>query len=208
MRDLRRAPESPLCPRCWRRASPCLWVPADYAFLLGLYLGDGYVCRAGRSFRLRVSLDSRYPGVIEDARAVLTRGFASNRVGEVRADGGSTVVLSVYNSHLPCLLPQHGAGPKHQRPIQLEGWQWNAVRAAPFEFLRGCIWSDGCTFVNRTGAYEYLTVDFCNLSADIRSLFTATCDLLGIRYRANADRVRINRRASVERLVGRIGTKR
>jgi hypothetical protein len=208
VRDLRRAPAPGICPRCWRRGSLNAWTDADYAFLLGLYLGDGYVCRAGRTFRLRLSLDTRYAGVIGDARSVLDRGFAANRVGETRADRGSTTVLSVYNSHLPCLLPQHGPGLKHRRRIQLEPWQDAAVKAAPYEFIKGCVWSDGCTFVNRTGRYEYLTVDFCNSSEDIRGLFAGACCCVGLDYRMNADRVRINRRASVERLVARIGTKR
>jgi len=176
--------------------------------LLGIYLGDGCISRAGRTFRLRLSLDARHPGVIRDARAVLQRGFACNQVGTVQADGGSTVVLSVYNSHLPCLLPQHGPGLKHLRPIALEPWQQRILDLTPYDFIRGCIWSDGCTFINRTGPYEYLTFDFCNSSEDIRRLFVEACETVGIECRANADRVRINKRAVVERLAAEIGTKR
>jgi hypothetical protein len=198
----------PLCPRCWRRARRTHWSDGDYAFLLGVYLGDGCISDAGRSFRLRISLDARHPGVIADARAVLRRGFPANRVGEVRADEGSTVILSVYSAHMPCLLPQHGPGPKHRRRIELEPWQEAAIAACPYDFLRGCIWSDGCTFINHTGPYAYLTYDFCNYSDDIRGIFRHACDLAGIEYRMNADRVRINRRGSVQRLHSRIGTKR
>ena len=75
------------------------------------------------------------------------------------------VVLWAYSSHLTCLFPQHGAGKKHERPIALEPWQQELVAAAPWAFLRGCIRSDGSVFVNRTGRYEYLSYDFCNLSA-------------------------------------------
>ena len=208
VRDIRLSAMPDLCPRCWRRAAPANWTAGTYAFVLGLYLGDGCISRAGRTFRLRLSLDSRYPGVVTAARSALGRGFAANRVGETHADGGSTVILSVYSSHLPCLFPQHGPGKKHERRIHLEPWQAAAVDSTPFEFLRGCIWSDGCTFVNRTGPYEYLTYDFCNRSDDIRELFTGACRSLGLDYRMNGDRVRINRRKSVERLVESIGTKR
>ena len=209
VRDLRRAASGGVrCPRCWGRARASEWSAPDYAFVLGLYLGDGYVVRAGRTFRLRISLDARHPGVVADAVAALRRSFVSNRVGVVTADGGSTMVVSVYNGHLPCLLPQHGPGPKHLRRIALEGWQEAIVAEAPFDFLRGCIWSDGCTFINRTGQYAYLTADFCNSSSDIRGLFANACDAAELDYRMNGDRVRINRRASVERLVSRIGTKR
>ena len=81
------------------------------------------------------------------------------------------------------------------------------IDAAPFAFLRGCIWSDGCMFINRTGPYAYLTADFCNSSEDIRKLFAHACDVAGLTYRTAGTRVRINRRASVERLVAAIGTK-
>src|SRR4051794_31775134 len=91
VRDLRRSSPALSCPRCWRRASPIAWIPETYAFLLGLYLGDGYICVAGRSYRLRISLDARYPAVIADARASLERIFTGNAIGEVHADGGSTV---------------------------------------------------------------------------------------------------------------------
>ena len=32
---------------------------ASYSYLLGMYLGDGYICRAGRTYRFHVSLHQR-----------------------------------------------------------------------------------------------------------------------------------------------------
>jgi hypothetical protein len=37
-----------VCPRCWRGAKPIRFTAADYAELLGLYLGDGAASRRGR----------------------------------------------------------------------------------------------------------------------------------------------------------------
>jgi hypothetical protein len=40
--------------------------PDDYAYLLGMYLGDGCLARTGRGgYSLRITLDSVYPGIIE-----------------------------------------------------------------------------------------------------------------------------------------------
>lgn len=125
----------------------------------------------------------------------------------VRADRGSTVVLSVYHSHLSCLLPQHGAGPKHRPRIVLEAWQEEHIRLAPWPFLRGCIRSDGCVFVNRTGPYEYLSYEFCNYSQDILDLFMAVCDIVDLHPRRYAKRVRLYRREDVARLLRHVGTK-
>jgi hypothetical protein len=117
-------------------------------------------------------------------------------------------VLSVYSSHLPCVFPQHGEGMKHLRKIVLEDWQRAIVEDAPWSFLKGCIRSDGCSFINRTGPYEYLSYQFCNHSPDILGLFCWTCDLVGLEYRRYAQTVRINRRGSVGRLKDEIGVKR
>ena len=48
-----------ICPRCWRPSRPMVFTEPDYAELLGLYLGDGHIVRAGRSDRLRLFLDTR-----------------------------------------------------------------------------------------------------------------------------------------------------
>ena len=210
-----RLPET--CPRCWRAARPIRFTPDDYAELLGLYLGDGCISAGIRTFRMRIALDAKYPMIIEDARALLARVFPENPVGLVEAKGGTMFYVSVYSSHLPCLFPQHGPGIKHRRSIKLEGWQRKLVVAAPFAFMRGCIRSDGCVFVNRTDVhrvepYEYLSYQFSNMSQDIVDVFVATCDQVGVFTRTNRNAkglwsVRINRRDSVERMVAHVGLK-
>jgi hypothetical protein len=181
----------------------------DYAEILGLYLGDGHILRVGRSHRLRISLDARYPVIVEDAHALLGRVFPRNAVGEAVRDGGSCRVVSVNHRHLPCLFPQHRAGTrKHERPIVLEPWQSAAVNAAPWRFLRGCVRSDGCVFVNRTGRYEYVSYDFSNRSADILDLFAWACGLVGVELRRYEHRIRIYRRGSVALMLDHVGTKR
>ncbi|MEN3285595.1 MAG: hypothetical protein V7607_6735 [Solirubrobacteraceae bacterium] len=196
------------CPRCWRSCPPVVFTDDDYAELLGLYLGDGHITRMARTERLRLSLDAKYTVMNAEIEALLGRCFPENRVGRTMQDGGSTLVLWVYNSHLSCLFPQAGPGKKHNRPIALEEWQIDRVLAAPWAFLRGCIRSDGCAFINRTGPYEYLSYDFMNVSDDIRNMFFAACLFLDIDARPGKRRIRINRRASVARMLEHVGLKR
>jgi hypothetical protein len=197
------------CPRCWQPTYRQIqFTEADYAELLGLYLGDGHIVRAGRTMRLRIFLDSRYPVMISEIRALLARSFPENGIGLIRLDRGSTSVVSLYSCHLSCLFPQHGPGKKHERRVLLEGWQERIVAAEPWPFLRGCIRSDGCVFVNRTGPYSYLSYEFCNYSADIREAFTRACDLVDVRYRVNGRRIRIYQRPSVNLLAANVGLKR
>jgi hypothetical protein len=212
VRDWRRASNAPAtapdCPRCWRPSRrPIVFTKPDYAELLGLYLGDGYIVRTGRSDRLRLFLDTRYDGIISDAQARLARCFPAHRVGRFRSRKGTTTILSVYCTHLACLFPQHGRGMKHERHIALEAWQTSIVERAPWAFLRGLIRSDGCAFINHTGRYEYLSYEFSNKSPEIRELFMDSCDRVDVTYRAYRRYVRIYRRDSVALMERNVGLK-
>jgi hypothetical protein len=199
------------CPRCWQPARPIRFTSDDYAELLGLYLGDGHISEYPRTQRLRIALDRKYPRITCDARALLQRCFPRNSIDVVTAPG--CVHVSVYSSHLRCLFPQHGAGPKYERRILLESWQTALLGDSPWPFLRGCIRSDGCAFMNRTGPYEYLSYDFTNSSTDVVNLFAAACELVGVEYcrtrwsKRKVWKVRINRRDSVALMLEHVGIK-
>ena len=54
--------------------------PGDYAEILGLYLGDGYIARLPRTWSLRIALDQRYTTMNAEIAALLNRCFLGNRV--------------------------------------------------------------------------------------------------------------------------------
>jgi len=201
------------CPRCWRPAKPIRFTDDDYAELLAMYLGDGCISELPRTARLRIALDVRYPEILEQTRALLERCFPHNPVDVVRGGRGTWVNVSVYCSHLPCLFPQHAAGKKHARVLQLEDWQATLVTASPWAFVRGCIRTDGCVFTNRTGPYEYLSYHFANRSGDIVGLLADACERVGVHARINFNAkrrlwdVRINRRESVQLMLRHVGKK-
>jgi hypothetical protein len=146
--------------------------------------------------------------IVAESSALLARCFPNNAVNPLYRHDGAMTVLSLYSVHLPCLFPQHGPGKKHQRAIKLEDWQQAAIDRAPWRFLKGCIRSDGCSYINRTGPYEYLSYEFFNCSSDILDLFCATCAGTGVEYRRYARRVRIYRRPSVALMKAHVGVKR
>jgi Homeodomain-like domain len=195
------------CPRCWQPSVSITATVEDYAELLGLYLGDGHITQMARAQRLRLFLDARYGTIVTDADALLHRVFPDNQVCRLSRHHGRMVVLFLYHRHLACLLPQHAAGKKHLRSVALEPWQSEIVAAAPWRFLRGCIRSDGCVFINRTGPYEYVSYGFTNLSTDILDLFEATCLSIGLRPRRYATAIRLNRREDATRLLEHVGIK-
>ena len=158
-----------------------------YAYLLGLYLGDGTISTGRRRvFRLRIALDQRYPGIVASCAAAVQAIVPANRVLVLARRESRTIDVSAYSKQWPCLLPQHGAGRKHERHIRLATWQRPYVERATEDFLRGLVHSDGCRSMNRIRhgdrTYTYPRYHFSNASADIRALFTSACDDLGVRW--------------------------
>jgi hypothetical protein len=124
------------------------------------------------------------------------------------------VLVTLYSKSWELLLPQHGPGMKHTRPILLEKWQRRLVRQEPGRFLRGLIHTDGWRGENlvrsRTGKeYRYPRYQFFNRSEDILGLFTWACELVGVvAHRMNHDTISVARRDSVAILDEFVGPKR
>jgi hypothetical protein len=80
-------------------------------------------------------------------------------------------------------------------------WQRAIFEQYPFEFLRGCLDSDGCRHRRIVYGRNYPAYSFTNHSEDILRLFCEACDRLGIHWRrSNRVIVSIARRADVARL--------
>jgi hypothetical protein len=81
---LRRRPPRPNedCARCGHSAHNYRALPGvEYAYLLGMYLGDGVISRARREvYRLRISTDAQYPGIIGECVAAIERVLPANSV--------------------------------------------------------------------------------------------------------------------------------
>jgi Homeodomain-like domain len=184
-----------------------------YAYLLGMYLGDGYLSRHHRGvFHLRIALDSRYPVIVEECRLAVEAVAPNNRASVYQRRDGNCVEVSSYWRHWPCLVPQHGPGRKHERRIQLVSWQRSLVNNAPTALLRGLIHSDGCRIIatERKGNYVRRAprYGFSNRSEDILQLFASTCEQLGIHYtRSSAKQIAIYSKDAVARLDEFVGPK-
>ena len=179
---------------------------AEYSYALGMYLGDGCISRQRRCWRLRIVMDLRYPGIVDEccrAIEVLRPGKRSSRY--VRK-GCGCVEVSMDWKHWPCLFPQHGPGRKHDRLIRLEPWQEKLVSHADESFVRGLIHSDGCRVVANDRGVRSVRYHFSNRSEDIKTLFCYSLDRLGIHWTRPSDQqIAIYRKADVailDRFVG------
>ncbi|MGH4027569.1 transcriptional regulator [Actinomycetota bacterium Odt1-20B] len=202
------------CPRCCDVPEK----PEDqvaYAYLLGLYLGDGCISSARRGvYFLRIACADAWPGLIDACVEAVQAVRPANKVFRVQRQGCQNVTC--FSKHWPCLFPQHGPGKKHERAIALEPWQQEIVDAHPWEFIRGLIHSDGCRVTNWTTRlvrgehkrYEYPRYFFTNLSRDIIQLFTDTLDKVGVAWKqANSRNISIARKASVALMDLHVGPK-
>ena len=172
-----------------------------------MYLGDGCVSSTGASFQLVVVCDAAYPDIIEDCATAMMLTLLARRVGRNRHAVHRCVRVVASSKRWPEAFPQHGPGRKHERKIELAGWQREIVDRFPREFLRGLLHSDGCRTVNRfttllpsgrMAEYAYPRWFFSNRSADIRGLFCEYCERLGIRWtQSNPRNISISHRTSV-----------
>ena len=180
-----------------------------YVYLLGMYLGDGCISTHQRGvYRLRITLDTRYPGIVRECEAAMKAVLPRNSVGRQLRPCNCYEVYA-YSKSLPCLFPQHGPGKKHKRKIALTDWQQELVDLAPGHLLRGLIHSDGCRFIN-TGrdGWRCPRYSFSNLSADIKQIFCDACDHLDLRWTtAPPKSVYISHKADVARLDEFVGPK-
>jgi hypothetical protein len=184
---------------------------SSYAYLLGQYLGDGCVTDTGSNYRLRITCCDAYPDIMAEVATAIRAVVPDARVGTSARQG--CIELSATWPHWPCLLPQHGPGRKHTRPIVLERWQTEiALDKHPDQLVRGLIHSDGCRCINRVKVrgkrYEYVRYLFSNRSLDIQALYMEACERLGIEARPNNTMsISVARRESVERLDAIVGPK-
>jgi hypothetical protein len=98
------------------------WEPPDrqsYAYLLGLYLGDGCVVRHARTTRLVIMLDGAYPRIVAAAAAAMRAAGVDRPVSVLPVKGSGAVAVQSYSRAWPDVFPQAGPGRKHERPIAL-----------------------------------------------------------------------------------------
>jgi hypothetical protein len=188
--------------------------PAAYSYLLGQYLGDGWIDLNGRRgvYRLVIACCAAYPEIVDEVQRAIERVVPNNRVGRVPRQG--VVNVQVYSTHWRCLFPQAAPGKKHERRIVLEPWQEQiALTDHPRQFLRGLVQSDGCRAINRVrgangGRYAYPRYQFTNVSDDIRMLFVRACQIVGVETRRmNRYTIAVSRRECVALLDTFIGPK-
>lgn len=204
------------CKRCGGEEHALDRLGPDYVHLLGLYLGDGSIATHRRQvYRLRITLDVRYPRIVSECEQAMQTVVPKNRVGR-QLRRCNCYEVHAYSKGWPCLFPQHGPGKKHDRRIYLAEWQQKLAERWPKQLLKGLIQSDGCrSYSTSKNDWTQPRYVFSNVSTDITSIFCSACDCLGLRWTASfpsdeaaAVAIYVSRKADVARLDEFVGPKR
>lgn len=152
-----------------------------YAYLLGLYLSDGYINDMPRTAKLRVSLGTEHADVIHRCKAAMASVFPCNKINEAVKGTSKAVDVYVYSKRLRELFPQHGSGKKHDRLIELADWQEECMMQHSKALIAGLFDGDGSEYIQTAKSgqgYRYFV--FCNKSKDICDIFKKYCAINSI----------------------------
>lgn len=157
-----------------------------YAYLLGLYLGDGCIRLKHRNiYVLKISLHRAEIDFKTSATICLNEIFPDNKILYEYPNRTNVTIVYIYSIFIPLLFPQHGPGRKNSRQIVLHQWQEKILKTNNNFFITGLFDSDGCGTCQSTKKiiggvvkyYKYLKYSFSNTSTDILNLFTKYVEL-------------------------------
>lgn len=188
----------------------------EYSYILGLYLGDGYISKQSRTFKMRICLDIKYDNLNLFAIQKLSTLFPNNKPHVLKLKNKITnlfnqIILSIHNNNLNLLFPQYGVGKKHLREIKLTKWQTDII---DYKYLLlGFFHSDGCYYYNKTS--KSFSYSFTNFSTDIINIYKQCCEKNNLSFfvtKANAKngikyQVVVGRKKDVEIFNNIFGTK-
>jgi hypothetical protein len=153
----------------------------SYAFLLGIYLGDGCISKTHKDnvYKLRILCDNRYINILNEISKSISIILPDNKVSINRHGSDNCSEIYVYSKNLIQLFPQHDTGKKHERQIILEDWQKEIIDEYNLDFFKGLMYSDGSFYFS--GKYE--RANFTNKSIDIINLCSESMKKLNINHK-------------------------
>ena len=181
-----------------------------YSYILGIYLGDGCISKAKKSYKIRIALDEKYYNIIEECEKNFKELFPSSSVGIYKVKNKNMYFVNVYSCNLLELFPQHGDGLKYKRDIKLEKFQYDIIDDV--QLIKGLIHSDGCLYKANNKGYISFFYNFTNMSKNIIDILCGSLDNININYKINKHKndvylVNIYKQKDFIKLYSLIGTK-
>jgi hypothetical protein len=174
------------------------WIKS-YNYLLGMYLGDGYIIKIRRVFSLKIYNDIKYDKLNEYIYNTIKKIFPLNNIMKQKRQ--NHIITYVYSNTIPELFPQLGKGLKKNRKIKLYDWQKNII---DYKYLfSGLLHSDGSIYYDR----KYKMCCFGNTSKDILKIFKLCCNKLNLKFTETNNKIFIRNRSNIKWIDENIGDK-
>lgn len=179
---------------------------SDFAYLLGVFAGDGNLAKLPRTCKLVVSCSTDYPDLIEGYADLIQQltGLTVKRTRK-REKGRDTncIDVYVYSQHLPAMLGLP-CGAKVSSGFAVPDWIWHDDAYAR-AFLRGLIETDGGVY--RT-SHNGGTFWYCAFTAKVPAVvdaFSKAVVQLGYPFKQYGPVFRLSNSDLTRRLIRELG---
>lgn len=135
----------------------------EFAYIVGMAIGDGNISNPnGRTYRLRISCDAKYPKIIESTKLSLQKVFPKNKISIISKKKTSFDV-SVYNKNINSMFGwKLENGKKYKQKIIIPKWIDTDLSFIKY-LIKGLFESDGSIYLDR----KYLMANFVSYNKEI-----------------------------------------
>lgn len=146
----------------------------NWAYVVGLALGDGNLSNPnGRAVRLRISCDTKYPNLIEEAKDALRRLLPNNKVNQVKKRLANCIDLYCYSNSLEKLLGWKAKmGSKYNQHVHVPK-RIIENKKLSIACLRGLMQTDGSIYYDRGYKMVIFVTVIPKLAKDVVKMITS-----------------------------------
>jgi len=165
----------------------------DLAFLIGITLGDGNIQNFPRTDRLLISLNAKYPGLVNDVALVVSKIFEKDAVVK-KVKGSDCVRVWVYQKNISNRLGIP-SGDRRKSVLEIPGWIWESDDFLIW-YLKGLFEAEGSLSIHLP-SYTY-NFAFSNRNEKLLDNVKRGLIKLGFHPEVRSNAIRLRKKAEVE----------
>jgi hypothetical protein len=164
----------------------------ELAFLIGMTLGDGHIQKFPRTERLLISLNTKYPGLIEYVNNLMTKIFEKQAtLSKVR--NSNCMRVWVYQKMISSRL-EIPTGNRGMSTLGIPGWIWKSKTYIIF-CLKGLFEAEGSLSIHLP-TYTY-NFGFSNKNQKLLDDVEMALRILGFNPEVRSDKIRLRKKEEV-----------
>lgn len=172
---------------------PPLKKSTELAFLIGMTLGDGNISKFTRVERLIISLNSKYPQLVDHVNYLVSSIFEKQATAQ-KVKGKNCVRISVYQKNISKRL-KIPAGNRRWSSTGARSWVWKSKKYL-IAYLKGLFEAEGSLSIHLpTSTYNF---QFSNKNQALLDNVERGLRLLGFNPEVRSDKIRLRKKKEVE----------